>query len=138
MKPLKESVSVISAKVELDEVKAEKFELTENYEEQLGEVKQSRYIEKIVANCQQEMSEYTPVEASEVNQYVTGLASKAQSNGFIKERELLLFIMSAWMTEKYYPDWLSQQLAQLRGEGSYLEISERLFEAACQLTGMEI
>ncbi|MEM5527671.1 DUF4123 domain-containing protein [Gammaproteobacteria bacterium AS21] len=138
VKPLQKQASIIRVKASLSDVKATKIEMTERYEQALGAIKQQRYITNILAVCKTDLAEYSPVDSSKEQNYMNDLVGQAKNLGFKGEKEVAYFMMSAWLTQKQYPQWLKEKVAVLKGERSSLEVGLNLFEDACKLTGMKI
>ncbi len=133
IKPLEGSVAVISVKASLQQVKAEKLEMTKNYEEGLAACQEDRFVEKLLDTCAKDMSQYTPVAKDAEKQFIKDLLVKGYAFGFKSEKEVLYYIISAWITAKEHPNWLEAKLTALTGAGSPYEISLSLFESACEL-----
>jgi hypothetical protein len=136
LKPLKESAAVIKVKESLKEVKARKLEMTQRYEEALGAIKEQRFIEKMCKTCQQELVDFIPVPDDQVKSFINERHTLAKSLGLRGEKEVFYYILSAWITEKENPDWVVEKFETIQNVGSPLEVSLELFEAACELTGM--
>jgi hypothetical protein len=136
VKPSHKQAFIIRVKASLSDVKASKIEMTERYEQALGVVKQDQYIDKIISTYKKDMTEFSPVENLEIKPYLQRVITKAMKLGLKGEKEVLYFILSAWLTEKKAPYWLDKEFSMLREEGSLLEVSESLFESACSFMGI--
>ena len=95
VKPLQESVSVISAKVELDEIKAEKFELTESYDSSLERCKEKKFSRKALLFCREHLGN-TEVSIEE-SVFVSNAVTKAKEFGLYIELAVLYFVSSCWL-----------------------------------------
>jgi hypothetical protein len=86
--------------------------------------------------CQQELPDFIPVSDDQVEPFIKERHALAKSLGFKGEKEIYYYILSTWITEKESPDWVIEKFETIRNVGSPLEDSIELFEAACELTGM--
>ncbi len=134
LKPLKKSVSVISVRQGLSEVKPGKLELTERYEEALKSCKSNRFIQSIQNWCMANIAQHCPVPADKISDYITEKIQLAFSSDLKLEQAILYFVSSHWLMEKEDPTWVAIYYEKLcDSNDSQLLITEKLFDKVLEI-----
>jgi hypothetical protein len=69
--------------------------MTQRYEDALREIKDDRFLEKIISCCENSYPELRPVESSKVFNFTKDQIKQARSLGFTIEKAVIYYVLSA-------------------------------------------
>ena len=137
LKPLKKSVSVISVKQSLSEVKPGKLEMTQRYEEALKHCKEDRFIKSVQIWCMANLADFCPVSSELITAYVTEKVELAFASELKLEQAVLYFVATHWLMETHDNNWPISYYQQLcESNDGQLIRAEKLFDQALEIKGL--